>query len=176
MLFLLPLNECLEGCGFGSDSSKVCSFCHYSSQVNFLHWNFPLPLPPHMCGEERWKIAFTTSGSPGVYQIKLSASQSLGLTLVCLFAREWPSSMGSRPGVPALVLSTHGSKHYLCSGFQLAVDSGTPEQKAHNLHACWWCALGLMGSSRQRHDLMQCSFSKCITEIKLFPFLIHSLK
>lgn len=30
-----------------------------------------------------------------------------------------------------------------------------------------------MSSSRQRHDLLQCSFSKCITEVKLFPFFIH---
>lgn len=53
--FPSSLNECWEGCGFGLDSSKVCSFCHYSSQVNFSHWHFPFPLPPHTCGEERWK-------------------------------------------------------------------------------------------------------------------------
>lgn len=54
--FPSSLNEFWEGCGFGLDSSKVCSFCHYSSQVNFLHWHFSLPLLPDTCGEGRWKL------------------------------------------------------------------------------------------------------------------------
>lgn len=169
--FLVPFNACWEACGFGSNFSKVCSFCHASSQVTILHRDFPLPLPPHMAWKERWKIFILHApGLPEIvkafYQPLCNSLSSSGMSLC-----QRVSQLSGQPPGCRRVLSCHGTKHCLCCGLRLTMGAKTQQNTEHiTSNTCWWNALGLMSRSRQGHELMQHSFCKHITEVKLFPF------
>lgn len=98
-----------------------------------------------------------------------------------LLVELWRASLSE--SVPAQQAAVWVYRPWFCPATGLTVASavgfGSPwmtkktEQKACKLLTCWWRTLGLMSGNRQKHDLMQHSFSKCITEVKSFPFFMN---
>lgn len=124
-----------------------------------------LPLPPHMPEEERWRIPLSCTLQHSQRLWKLSASQFLSLWRASLSesvsaqrAAVWvyqPRFCVAARLLPLLWVSAH-------SGCQKT------HQKACKLHVCWWHTPGLMSTGRQKHGLMQHSFFKSVTEVKIF--------
>lgn len=101
--------------------------------------------------------------------------------LASLLVWLWHASLSESVPAQWAAVWVYQSRFCLTTGLTVASAVGfsspwTPkntEQKACALHTCWWHMLGLVSSSRQKHDLMQCSFAKCVTKVKCsFPFFI----